>query len=224
MNNTQDSLKGAHHLRVSVELRPRSVRVVSLWVVDQPVIQRAQLTKPLIARIDLAGKPILLEAFDDPRIIRGIFKEGAGHSYIIENTGIVNISVPFTDVQQLSDLRIRMIDTSKVKFENTMATNILNIIDESPRSMQILGEIDFTTLVTNKDWPEVARHLGIQSEPGRFEIFRDRQRKYRWRLRRPDGEIVASSNQGFSDRDACEADIRWILTNAASTQVVSLDL
>lgn len=224
MNSAKDNRKGTRHLRVGIELRSRFVRVVSVWIVDQPVIQRAQLTKPLLARVDLSGKPILLEAFDDPRMLRGTFKEGAGHSYIVEDSGVINVSVPFTDARQLFDMRIRVIDTSKAKFASSIAADLMRVLDELPRSMQIIGEIDSATLVTNKDWPEVARHLNMSFDTGRFEIFMDRQGKYRWRLRRPDGEIVASSNQGFGDRNACEADIRWIRTNVASAQIVLLDL
>jgi uncharacterized protein YegP (UPF0339 family) len=224
MNNEHDNQRGTRHVRVGVSIQARSVRVVSLWVVDQPVIQRTRLTKPVLVRVDLADEPVLVEAFDDPRVIRGTIKEGAGHSYMVEDTGVVYISVPFTDVRQLSDVRIRVIDASKATLASTEAADLAHVIDDPPRSMRTLGEIRGTTLQTHRDWPEVARQLGVPSQPGRFEIYVDRAGKYRWRLRRPDGEIVASSGQGYTTRDACEADLLWIRTNVTSTPVVSLDL
>jgi uncharacterized protein YegP (UPF0339 family) len=224
MNDGHDNRRGTRHLRVGVSIQPRSVRVVSMWVVDQPVIQRTRLTKPILVRVDLAGEPVLVEAFDDPRVSRSTFREGAGHFYTVEDTGVVYISVPFTDVRQLSDVRIRMTDASKTRLASTEADDLVYAIDDPPRSMRTLGEILSPTLQTHNDWPKVARQLGMPSEPGRFEIYVDRAGKYRWRLRRPDGEIVASSGQGYRTRDACEADLLWIRTHITTTPVVSLDL
>lgn len=224
MKNTQEYLRGTRHLRIGIELRPRSIRIVSLWLVDQPVVQRVRLTKPLLARVDLAGKPILLEAFDDPRVIRGTFKKGAGHSFIVQDTGVIHVSAPFSDAAQLSSVRIRLINTSKAKLASFNAADLMHVVDQSPRHVRSLGEINSEEIVTHKDWPKVARQLGMPSETARVEIFVDRQGKYRWRLVRPSGEIVATSHQGFGDRSACEADLLWVRANVPSAPVAPLDL
>lgn len=224
MNQSRENLRGTKHLRVGVEIRHASLRVVSLWVVDHPVIQRARLTKPLLARIDLADRLVLLEAFDDPRITRGTFKEGAGHSFIVEDTGIIYVAVPFSEANELSNVRLGLIDTSKAKLTSSNVTYLIETLDKSRRSLRRLGEIRTKELMAHKDWPEVAGQLGMPYEPGRIEIFVDRKGKYRWRLRRSTGEIVATSHQGFSDRSACEADLVWIRANVTSATVVPLDL
>ena len=59
---------------------------------------------------------------------------------------------------------------------------------------------------------------------GHYEIYVDRAKKYRWRLRRPGGLIVADSGQGYVTRAACEADLRWIIEWGARAPVRSLDL
>ena len=216
--------RGSRHLRVGIEIHAQSVRVASLWVVDQPAVQAARLVDPILSRVDLGGEPILIEAFGDPRVIRGTFQEGAGHSYLVEESGIVYVSVPFTELRQLSDLRIRVIDASKARVSATDPAAVSALFDSPPESMPIVGDIDGAALRKHRDWSKVATALGLPVELGRFEIYVDRAGQYRWHLRRASGEIVAESGQAYMTREACEADIHWIRTHVGSLGIVPLDL
>ncbi|MFN4226242.1 MAG: YegP family protein [Hyphomonas sp.] len=59
-----------------------------------------------------------------------------------------------------------------------------------------------------------ARRRKLSSEAGvlalHFEVYRDNSRLYRWRLTSPEGEILAISPRGYSQKDACESVIMQI--------------
>jgi uncharacterized protein YegP (UPF0339 family) len=196
-----------------------------MWVVEQPAIQANRLADPILTRVDLAGQPILVEAFQDPRITRGTFRiEEAGHSYRTEDSGIVYVSVPFNEGRELSTLRIRVIDGSKDRAPATDPTAVAALFDNPPQSMPIVGDIDAASLRKHPDWLKIATALRLPAEAGRFEIYIDQEGRYRWRLQSTSGEIVADSSEAYPTREACEAGINWIRSHAASLEVVALDL
>jgi uncharacterized protein YegP (UPF0339 family) len=178
----------------------------------------------IFARVDRGSKPVLIEAFEDPRVIRGTFRKNAGHSYLVKEAGIVYVSVPFTELSQLADFRIRVIDASKSGGYATDPADVGALFDSPPASVPIIGDIDGVSLRKHRDWMKVATTLGILAEVGHFEIHVDRAGQYRWNLLRASGEVVADSGQTYATREACEADIHWIRTHAASLVVVPLDL
>lgn len=53
----------------------------------------------------------------------------------------------------------------------------------------------------------------------KFEVYRDRAGKYRWRLRAANGEIIASS-EGYSSKAACEGGIAAVKREARKARVV----
>src|SRR5438445_3906555 len=105
---------GTRHLRVGIALSARSATVASIWVVDQPVVQMTRLIGPVLVRIDIAGRSVLVEGFGDPRVRRGLYREKVGHHYSVDDTGLLYASVPFDDVRELTELRIRIINVSHV--------------------------------------------------------------------------------------------------------------
>jgi uncharacterized protein YegP (UPF0339 family) len=54
----------------------------------------------------------------------------------------------------------------------------------------------------------------------RFEIFIDRRGEYRWRLVIPNGEIIATSGEGFVTRAEAERELEQIKLEAASAEIV----
>ncbi len=50
----------------------------------------------------------------------------------------------------------------------------------------------------------------------RYEVYRDSEKKWRWRLIVPRDGIVATSRQGFDTRDNCVRQIRLVRSNAHS--------
>jgi hypothetical protein len=53
----------------------------------------------------------------------------------------------------------------------------------------------------------------------KFEVYKDRAGKYRWRLRATNGEIIASS-EGYSSRAACLGGIAAVKRVAGKAKVV----
>ncbi len=53
----------------------------------------------------------------------------------------------------------------------------------------------------------------------KFEVYKDRAGKYRWRLRATNGEIIASS-EGYSSKAACLGGIAAVKRVAGKAKVV----
>ena len=55
-----------------------------------------------------------------------------------------------------------------------------------------------------------------------FEIFRDTRGEYRWRLRAPNGRIIADSAEGYTTRQACEDGVNLVKRYAPGANIVSV--
>lgn|SRR5262245_35244654 len=216
--------RGSRHLRVGLEIHTRSVTVAAIWVVDQPAIQASRLVGAVLTRVDVGGRPALVQAFADPRVTRGTYRKVVGHSYTIEESGLVYVAVPFSDLRQLTDVRIRVIDASKSRGSASDPGGVAALFDSPPDSMSLVADLDVESLKKHRDWLKVGTTLGVPAEAGHFEVYADRDGRYCWRLRRASGDIVADSGRGFPSREACEADVQWVRTYAASLRIVALDV
>lgn len=220
----QGNMRGTRHLRVRLEIGDAGSRVESIWIVDQPVIQHEGLARDLVARIDVAGRMQLVEAFDDPRMHRGAYRKDIGHSWTRVPTGIVELSIPFVSVVDLAHLGVRIVDRKTAGLTASDVGTIAKWFDAHADVAKVGWQLGRAELQSAPAWAQVAGRLGLAKVTGRFEIYVDAAKRFRWRLRRPDGEIVADSGEGYATRDACEADLRWIRGNAASATIVSLDI
>ena len=52
-----------------------------------------------------------------------------------------------------------------------------------------------------------------------FEIFRDAQKQYRWRLKNPDKRVIASPGQGYASKKYCEESVDKFKTNVDSDKI-----
>ena len=52
-----------------------------------------------------------------------------------------------------------------------------------------------------------------------FEVFKDAKNEYRWRLKNPDGKVVASPGQGYASKKYCEESVEKFKTNTHSDKV-----
>lgn len=215
-------LRGARHLRVGIELHARSARVYAIWVVEQPSVQVVLRGQPLLVRIDLAGKPVLVQALADPRVTRGVYQKELGHSWGTAENGVLFVEVPFFDLPQLRDLRIRVLNVAKTPTGEVDPDALAALFDRPPPDAQLAVDLDAATLMRHPDWVKVSGALGVPLAAGRFEVYVDKAGEYRWRLLRG-REIVADSGEGYATRGACEADLRWLRANAASASVAALD-
>ena len=55
----------------------------------------------------------------------------------------------------------------------------------------------------------------------KFEIYKDAAGKFRWRLKSPNGEIVATG-EGYESKDGCKKGIESVKTHAPKAQILEL--
>jgi uncharacterized protein YegP (UPF0339 family) len=209
---------GPRRLRVGVEVSDTGLAVASIWVGETRALQAAHLRKPLLASVKLAGTTVLVEALDHPLVARGKALAGRGHSRRALSRGLIRVSVPFSDPAELNALQITVADVSRVRRDRNDA-EAAALLEAPTADVDVLGSLTIAQLASHPDWPAVAAQLGLPVDPAHFEIYVDRASQYRWRLRRPDGEIVADSGQGYRRLADCEADLAWIRGNAAFVPV-----
>jgi uncharacterized protein len=56
----------------------------------------------------------------------------------------------------------------------------------------------------------------------KFEVYKDKAGKYRWRLVASNGRIIAESGESFSGKEACRDGIESVKKNAPGAQIVEL--
>jgi len=56
----------------------------------------------------------------------------------------------------------------------------------------------------------------------KFEIYKDAAGKFRWRLKAPNGQIIASSGEAYESRDACKNGIQSVKTNAPKAEIAEM--
>ncbi|MBN1786309.1 MAG: YegP family protein [Candidatus Methanofastidiosa archaeon] len=57
---------------------------------------------------------------------------------------------------------------------------------------------------------------------GKFEYYKDKSGKYRFRLKSSNGQVIAVS-EAYNSKDACMNGIESVKKNAASAQVVEVE-
>jgi uncharacterized protein YegP (UPF0339 family) len=218
--------RGTRHLRVGIELGRDGARVRSIWVVDQPAVQFDRIRSPIFARVDVGAATVLVEGFADPRVTRSTHREKVGHHYGVAPSGIVHVSVPYTDVRELAEVRIRVIDatTAAQQPAGDDPKSVAAVFDDPPASMHVVADVPAASLRRHPDWGKVAEAIGLPIARGCFQIQRGPDGRFRWRLRRADGDLVAESARPFPTREACEADIAWIKTNASDLDISAADV
>jgi uncharacterized protein YegP (UPF0339 family) len=64
------------------------------------------------------------------------------------------------------------------------------------------------------------RRLSKMAKVPEFEVYRDHMQRWRWRLKAPNGEIIADSGQGYHHRQDCLRGIQLVQAYAPIAQVV----
>jgi len=55
----------------------------------------------------------------------------------------------------------------------------------------------------------------------KFEIYKDAAEKFRWRLKAPNGEIIASS-EAYESKDSCKNGVNSVKINAPKAEIVDM--
>ncbi|WP_435195212.1 HVO_2922 family protein [Natronomonas sp. EA1] len=56
-----------------------------------------------------------------------------------------------------------------------------------------------------------------------FELYEDKQGKYRWRLRHDNGNIIADSGEGYASKQKAKQGIESVQANAPSAEIAEQD-
>lgn len=56
-----------------------------------------------------------------------------------------------------------------------------------------------------------------------FQLFQDRADEWRWRLRHHNGNVIASSGEGYTTKQNAKKGLRSVVRNAPGAEVVELD-
>lgn len=223
--NANPAWHGQRRVRVALELGKRTVRVCGMVPLDGPAVQRVTLEGTHVAQVTIGGATAVIHSFDDPSLLRGTSRpEQVGHSYARTDRAIIHVDVPIAE-RLAGEIAIRIADLSKVRARPTDLDGVQRLLDASPRSVRNVANVTAAQLIAHPDWASL-RLPGAPAIPpsGHCEIYVDRAGKYRWRLRRPDEQIVANSGQGYLKRADCEADLRWMKEYGADAPVRSLDI
>ncbi len=57
---------------------------------------------------------------------------------------------------------------------------------------------------------------------GKFEVYKDKSDKYRFRLKASNGQVIASG-QGYASKESCMKGIESVKKNAAESPVVEVE-
>ena len=71
------------------------------------------------------------------------------------------------------------------------------------------------------DEPSESGSTAASDRTSHFQLYRDRASKWRWRLVHHNGNIIATSGEGYSSRQNAEKGMRSVMANAAGADVVS---
>jgi uncharacterized protein YegP (UPF0339 family) len=216
----QKKYLGTRHLRVGLEISDRRVKITSIRMVEQPVVPSPVLSRNMAARIDLGGMAPVIESFDDPRIDVGVYHKNEGHTYILRPIGKTHISIPFTSVDDLLSLQVSIASVQNAIKEYDY--DHLVRFFEKPPGKTAVHRFSIEDLRAHPHWGVLFGNTDVRAEAGRFEIYIDSAKEYRWRLRRPDGAIVADSGEGYRTQRECENDLQWLRGNASKVPVVFL--
>ena len=98
--------------------------------------------------------------------------------------------------------------------------------------IEVEREGDELSLELELEWDESEESPTVEStaadEPpvevrslGRFEVFRDRASEWRWRLVHRNGNIIATSGEGYTTKQNALKGMRSVMKNAPEAEVVS---
>ena len=57
---------------------------------------------------------------------------------------------------------------------------------------------------------------------GKFEVYKDKVGEYRFRLKAPNGEIIATTSEGYSSKKSCMNGIQSVKKNVLKPTIVEL--
>ena len=62
-------------------------------------------------------------------------------------------------------------------------------------------------------------HRAVAQRTATFEVYKDRGGKFRWRLKAVNGQVIATSGEGYADKSACLGGIESVRRNALTAKI-----
>ncbi len=218
--------RGQRRIRVALEFTAKGVRLAGMKPLEGPAVQRPVLAGSYLAEVTVGGVTAIVHSFDDPRSVRGISRpQQPGHSITRLGTAIVYVDVPIAHEGPLGDISISVTDLSKLRQRPVDLDEVQALLGRAPKGIRAAGRITGEQLRAHPDWGALGLP-GVPSAPrlGFYEIYRDREKTFRWRLRHSNGRIVAECAEPYPSRAACETDLRWMKESGSRAPVRSLDI
>jgi len=218
--------RGQRRIRVALEFSARGIRLAGMKPLEGPAVQRPFLEGSYLAEVTVGGTTAIVHSFNDPRSVRGISRpQQPGHSFTRPGTAVVYVDVPIAHEAPLGDISINVTDLSKLRQRPVDLAEVQALLDRAPKGIRAAGRITGEQLRAHPDWGALGLP-GIPSAPrlGFYEIYRDREKQVRWRLRHSDGRTVAECAGPYPSRAECEADLRWMKESGSRAPVRSLDI
>jgi amphi-Trp domain-containing protein len=88
-------------------------------------------------------------------------------------------------------------------------------------SSEILESATSVESMETADEPSERDSTAASDRASHFQLYRDRAGEWRWRLVHHNGNIIATSGEGYTSRQNAEKGMRSVMANAAGAEVVS---
>jgi uncharacterized protein YegP (UPF0339 family) len=53
----------------------------------------------------------------------------------------------------------------------------------------------------------------------KFEVYQDKEKEFRWRLKNADGKILATAGQGYKSKESCKKGVELLKTEVGTTKL-----
>jgi uncharacterized protein YegP (UPF0339 family) len=91
-------------------------------------------------------------------------------------------------------------------------------------------DIVYEVTLYSRPTPVYTKPTPMQNKPakkkpiktGKFEVFKDKAGEYRFRLKAPNGEIIATS-EGYNSKTSCMNGIQSVMKNAPKAKIVEIN-
>lgn len=215
--------EGPRHLVVGLLLRPRSTTVTSVTLAPGNPPRLLAQGHPWVSVVARGDEVVHVSRLPEPFIHRSIrLNETGPHHIGAEDEGYAVVALPFATTTDLTRSRVFLFDTGG-RPGLVSADELTGEFRARSQGGTGLRSVGYEQLTATRDWPQIGRMLGIDAPPGRFEIYRDRADRWRWRLRAAGGQIVAASSDSFTTRAEAEAEVTWLRRHTGSSPTTSLD-
>jgi hypothetical protein len=197
--------RGDQRLRVELVSDGTGTRVDAMSVLEGPVVQRPSLRGNLVAVVSVDGEVRVLQAFEDPRLVRAIAPpERTGHHYGVREEGRLIVDVPLSRNRPARELGIKLLDLSELHERPLEADQLADFVFAGGADLPVMAEIQTADIVRHRDWPQVEKTAAIVPTAGREHAspvhmgdFTDDDQDeaegytFEWWLHRPTQVVVA---------------------------------